>query len=88
MSVMVLFHVRQKNYILQSFGAQFLKSSQSAPGGGCRAHLAIRGGVDPVVIHAPLVPERDGQLPRAALALSHQETAVDQTAEQILGCTA
>lgn len=42
-----------------------------------RSYLAVCGGVDPVVIHTPLIPERDGQLPRAALTLSDQEAAVD-----------
>lgn len=40
------------------------------------------------MIHTSLISERDGQLPRAALTLSHQETAIDKAAEEILRCTA
>lgn len=36
------------------------------------------------MINTSLIPERDGQLPRAALALSDQEAAIDQAAEEIL----
>lgn len=48
------------------------------------SYLAVCGGIDPVVIHTSLIPEWDGQLPRAALTLSNQETAVDKAAEEIL----
>ena len=37
------------------------------------------------MVHAALVAQRDGQLPGAALALPHQEAAVDEGAEQVLG---
>lgn len=47
-------------------------------------YLAIRSGVDPVVVHSPLVSQRDGPLARTALALPHQEAAVDPTAQQVL----
>lgn len=40
------------------------------------------------MVNTSLVPERDGQLPRAALALPDQEAAIDEAAEQILGCAA
>lgn len=66
----------------------FSKEQQPTPGAGRQSYLAVCGGVDPVVVHTPLVPERDGQLPGAALAFSHQEAAVDQAAEQILRGTA
>ena len=40
---------------------------------------------DAVVVHPALEAHRYGPLARAALALSHQEAAVDATAEQVLG---
>lgn len=36
------------------------------------------------MIDPSLVAKRDGELARTALALPHQEAAVDQTAEQVL----
>lgn len=36
------------------------------------------------MIDPSLVAKRDGELARAALALPHQEAAVDQAAEQVL----
>lgn len=44
-------------------------------------HLAIGGSIDAVVVDSALVAQRDGELARAALALSHEEAAVDQAAE-------
>lgn len=37
------------------------------------------------MVHPPFVSQRDGPLPGAALALPHQEAAVDATAQQVLG---
>lgn len=51
-------------------------------------YLAIRGGVDAVVVHAALVAQRDGPLPGAALTLAHQEAAIDAATEQVLGSIA
>lgn len=48
-------------------------------------HLAVGRRVDSVVVHSALVAQRDGPLAGAALALAHQEAAVDARAEQVLG---
>lgn len=48
------------------------------------AYLAVRGSVDPVVVDPALVAQGDGSLPGAALALAHQEAAVDAAAQQVL----
>ena len=37
------------------------------------------------MVDTSLVAQRDGQLAGAALALAHQEAAVDEAAEQVLG---
>lgn len=59
-----------------------------APHPGPRPYLAVGSGVDPVVVHPPLVSQRDGPLAGAALALPHQEAAVDAAAQQVLGSVA
>lgn len=40
------------------------------------------------MVNTSFVPERDGQLPWAALAFTNQEAAVDEAAQQILCCAA
>lgn len=40
------------------------------------------------MVNTSFVPERDGELPWAALALPDQEAAIDEAAQQILSCTA
>lgn len=52
------------------------------------SYLAIRRGVNPVMVDSPLVAQGNGPLPGAALALPHQEAPVDSGAEQVLGCVA
>ena len=37
------------------------------------------------MVHPPFVSQRDGPLPRTALALPNQEAAIDSTAQQVLG---
>lgn len=37
------------------------------------------------MVHSPFVSQRDGPLAGAALALPHQEAAVDPAAQQVLG---
>lgn len=49
------------------------------------AYLAVRRRVNPVMVDPPLVPQRYGPLPGAALALADQEAPVDARAEQVLG---
>lgn len=50
-----------------------------------KSHLAIRGGVDAVVIDSTLVAQRDWALSGTALALSHQKASVDAAAQQVFG---
>lgn len=40
------------------------------------------------MVDSALVAQRDRELARTAFALPHQEAAVDEAAEQILGCAA
>lgn len=40
------------------------------------------------MVHPAFISQRDGPLPRAALALPHQEAAVDATAQQVLSSIA
>ncbi len=47
--------------------------------------LAVGVLADPVVIDASVVAKRDGHLPGAALALPHEERAVDARTQQVLG---
>lgn len=54
-------------------------------GGVPDAYLAVRCSVNPVMVDSSFVPQRDGPLAGAALALAHQEAPVDARAEQILG---
>lgn len=49
------------------------------------SYLAVRRRVNPVMVDPPLVPQRYGPLPGAALALADQEAPVDARAEQVLG---
>ena len=48
------------------------------------AYLAVGGRVDAVVVHPAFIAQGDGPLAGAALALAHQEAAVDTRAEQVL----
>lgn len=85
---LVLSCVEQMNVPLRNFHLQ-KAATFPFPTAPCRnPYLSIRGGVDPVVVNTSLVPERDGQLPWAALALTNQEAAVDEAAQQILCCAA
>lgn len=49
------------------------------------AYLAVRRSVNPVMVDSPLVPQRNGPLAGAALALADQKAPVDARAEQVLG---
>lgn len=48
------------------------------------AHLAIWSSVNPVMVDSPLIPQGDGPLSGAALALPDQEAPVDPRTKQIL----
>lgn len=48
------------------------------------AYLAVRRSVNPVMVDSALVPQRNGPLAGAALALPDQEASVDARAEQVL----
>lgn len=52
------------------------------------SYLAVRRGVNPVMVDSPLVAQGNGPLSGAALALSDQEAPVDARAEQVLRCVA
>ena len=54
-------------------------------GVGSYVTLSLRVKVYPVVEHASVEPQRDGELPWLALALSHQEASVYPGAQQELG---
>lgn len=41
------------------------------------SHLAVRRSVNPVMVDSPLVPQRNGPLAGAALALADQKASVD-----------
>lgn len=60
---------------------QIAGPSSEVPG----SYLAVWGGVNPVMVDSALVAQGNGPLAGAALALSHQEAAVDAGAEQVLG---
>lgn len=48
-------------------------------------HLAVRCCVNPVMVDSPFVPQRNGPLAGAALALADQKAPVDARAKQVLG---
>lgn len=70
---------------LDSYCSTSSRPSTPARFAGPGAYLAVGGSVDPVVVDPPLVAQGDGSLPGAALALPHQEAAVDAAAQQVLG---
>lgn len=87
--VLVLSWVEQMNAPLCNFHCRRQLDRFPFPAALCRnPYLSIWGGVDPVVVNTSLVPERDGQLPWAALTLTNQEAAIDEAAQQILCCAA